>query len=236
MRKTLYILVFLILSGFQYSNENIDLEKKIMSDIFFEILKQIIPPPPPPSPPNPGYFQRFKAKEGTYYYADVTDRPIPKKSDKRLILIVDSIQEISDNETQIIREKMNIKLNKYSEGDLIWKYEKEHKSEIKFYRNLENINLNYKIDLKNFNHSKLFKFDYRSKYPPENLIWEWKKENNSNLIACIKFSKIIFNKDKNYGFLITQINYGNEDDRKVFFIIKKDVDRWIIVDKSFQIS
>ena len=205
MKKIITILIFIILSSCQKKDNDLEFEKKVMNDIFIDLIDSIyedldfIPPPPPPYPEI--YYETNNQR--------IKDSIIEKleENNKIIIAVVDTINSFSEN--------YKIKL--------IGQYGK-----LDFNIDTNSIKTEYKINLTEFNKTNKYLFKYSSEFPKNSELWRWKFENNYDLKAIISFSRILFDKNKEFGVLMSGIAYGKLNGNGVLIFIKKESDKWII--------
>ena len=218
-------------------NEKNDLvyEKKVMDEIFIELVAYLYEPriPPPPPPPHSLKnipFEYFKTenqfiKDSIYNSSNEKTRnaidrhetineEILKQFEKfqleknLLIVVSDTIRQVCLENIKYAEKKLNIDFNNLTSIDSI----------------------EYKIDLQKHKKSERYQFSYRSKYPEGSAIWRWRNETNSKLSASIGFSRIIFDKNKKWGLLRVGISTGKLSGHRGIIIIKRINNKWSIVD------
>jgi len=224
MSRIIAILIFVLLSSCQKKENDLKFEKSVMNEIFIDLVDSVyenlnfIPPPPPPYPEIYYKTNNQKIKDSIVkttaenYEKSIKElnqriEKLKKENNKIIIAIVDTINSLSEN--------YKIKLI-------------EQYGKLDFNIDTNSIKTEYKINLTDFNKTSKYLFRYSSEFPKNSEIWRWKFENNYDLKAVISFSRILFDKNKEFGVLMGGIAYGKLNGNGVLIFIKKESDKWII--------
>ena len=235
MRKTrtsIFTLLILTLFFWNCKEEKAVNEAEFEQTVFYEIFpaildsiyfdKRLLPPPPPP----PAEF--FQKEE----YKNNIDKGIQdyKLTDK----YKDDIKKLERKKDSLRNDKSSIYL---VVSDSISGYEKEDLKKLAEHFKIQNVSTNlmdleltenHKIDLHKLkSNNKKFKFKNRSEFPNEREFW--RTEYGYFIAGNIGFSRIIFDKTKNYGVLNGGYTIGILNGSGFRIFIKKNKNgNWII--------
>ncbi len=224
MKKIIYSIAILFLLSCNQKENTLEFEKKVMDEIFIDLVdtfyQEITPIPPPPPPLPEIYFQTNdqRIKDSLLAIAELEHQ-------KAISAVEKYKKEIFEENKPIV---IAVSDTLHSLGREYQKLLEEHfkKSTIKNILTIDS--LKYKINLNSFRNSKKFIFKYRSEFPENSKLWNWRQKNYSELGAIISFSRITFDKTKNYGILTGGIAYGRLDGNGGIIYLKKEAGKWII--------
>ena len=232
MKNLLYIITFFLLTNCYKKEKDLDFEKSVMNEIFMDIVNDSGPenfPPPKPPPPNNipvvYYTLDSKIRRDSFYNSSTNETKLEIKNYE---IIKKKIKE--DYNKHKLKNNILVAIN-----DTIRMVNHEvikrasTLSKIDFCDLSKSDSIEYKIDLEQFNYSKKYNLKYRTEFPENNNIWKWNRENEKKLKGIISFSRIIFNKEKTYGFLTSGISHGKLNGDGGIYIIKKVNGKWIIL-------
>jgi hypothetical protein len=234
MKKTLtsiFVLSILTLFFWNCKEEKVISETEFEQNVFYEIFpavldsiyydKRLIPPPPPP----PDFFQKEE-------YKNNIDKGIQdyKQTDK----FKNDIKKWERKKDSLKRDKSSIYL---VVSDSISGFEKEDLKKLTEHFKIQNVSpnsmdieldKNYQIDLNKLkSNNEKIKFKYRSEFPNGREFWRTKYD--YFIIANIGFSRIMFDKTKNYGVLNGGYTMGILNGSGFRIFIKKNKSgNWII--------
>jgi hypothetical protein len=206
LKKTLisiYILSILTLLFWNCKEEKAISESEFEQAVFYEIFpaildsiyyeKRLAPPPPPP----PEFFQKEEYKNDIEKGIQDYKQTYKYKND---------IKKWERKKDSLERDKSSIYL---VVSDSISGFEQEDLKKLTEHFKIQNFNLNstdlelgknYEIDLNRLkSNNQKIKFKYRSEFPKGREFW--RMEYDYFIAANIGFSRIIFDKTKNYGLL-----------------------------------
>ena len=234
MKKTLtsiFVLSILTLFFWNCKEEKVISESEFEQNVFYEIFpaildsiyydrRLILPPPPPPD-----FFQKED-------YKNNIDKGIQdyKQTDK----YKNDIKKWERKRDSLERDKSPIYLVVL---DSVSGFEKEDLKKLTNHFKIQNVSLNsldleldknYKIDLNRLkSKNQKIKFKYRSEFPNGRKFW--RTEYDYFIAANIGFSRIIFDKTKNFGVLNGGYTMGilNGSGFRIF-IKKNKKGNWII--------
>jgi len=217
--KIIVIIIIINLSSCNGRTSNLNFEKKVMNQIFIELIDSLyFDPeyiPPPPMPLTEIYFSTSNQKlKDSIYKKDSLDyleliaefekrvKKIKSYSGKIVIAVNDTVHAIDENRGILLTE---------------------HFENIDYDINNE---IGYIIDLKEYSTNQKYKFKYASEFPKDSEIW--KGNYGFHLSSVVSFSRIQFDKTKNYGVLTGGITYGKLSGYGVIIYIKKESNKWTI--------
>jgi hypothetical protein len=192
---------------------DMDLQKKVMNDVFESIVDSIhtdyrIPlAPPPPYPDetekNDSTQEDYKFNRALWVkeYHNKLDS-IRLDSSKLKIAISDTISDI--RKRYLFEELESLKTNLND-----WDTSSTHSD--------------YRIDLLNFEESEFFRFVYRSDLPADRINWY-----EFEVFELIGFSTIVFDKSKTQGVLSVWTSCGRLCGSGFLVFIKKKKDNWLV--------
>lgn len=235
MKKRFVITITLLMSTTFFLNcrekkvlFEVDFEQSVFYELFPELFDalhfdlRLIPDPPPPSPEylikggydaKSEYTQAYEDwKKSAEYQEILEDR-------KR---IADSIKNDTTSMYFIVQDSA------YSPKNSLKKELVDHFTAKDISSDSIDLNLGFKINISKLitKHSKV-KFKYGSEFPKGKEYWPRRKE--SNIIASLDFSGIIFDQTKNYGVLEAGYVKGRLNGGGIrIFIRKTDKGKWVI--------
>ena len=206
------ISIFLLLISCDKKQTDLEFEKSVANEIFPALLDSVFHDtrlaPPPPPPPNSEWndstaIKWDESKMITEY--EKRKAELEKDTTKLVIAIVDSTYQIN---------------------------QRAKKELIEFYKDYEieldtlNITESYKINLTDLKHAEKFKLKYRSELPATSKVW--KDDYDFYLSGITGFSRIQFDRTKNYGVMISGFGCGRLCGFSGLVFIRKTNGKWII--------
>lgn len=216
MKKTVLFLLLVAILGCNIKKEKLQLERKVFNELFLELIDsayvdfRLMTPPYPP-PPNGIVLSEKQKKENLENYKKFLAEFEKRKA------------EIEKDTTRIVLAivEKTFPLDSSSFKNLSGNYKEiEPKSQ---YSGAKNEN---KIDLSIFNNHKKYRFKKYSEFPKGRKIW--RTNYPFELGAIISFSKIYFDKKKEYGILECGVTRGRLNGNGLKFFIKKVSGKWKI--------
>ncbi|WP_446053157.1 hypothetical protein [Zobellia laminariae] len=208
----LIIAIFLLLISCGKKQTDLEFEKSVANEIFPALLDSVFQDtrlaPPPPPPPNSEWSDATAIKwDESKMIAEYEKRKVELEKDttKLVIAIVDSTYQI----------------NQRAKKELIDFY-KDYEIEL----DTLNIIKSYKINLTDLKHADKFKLKYRSELPATSKVW--KGDYDFHLSGITGFSRIQFDRTKNYGVLISGFGCGRLCGFSGLVFIRKINGKWII--------
>jgi len=192
-----------------------------MNEIFIDLVDsfhtdyRLIPPPPlPPPPPNviiTDSLEKENLKRWKKILSEFEERKliVEKDTSRTLIIVFDTIYYQSKNIKSIYPR---------------------YNDKIKFIKDTTGKSSEYLFDLSQFKNSNKYIFKYRTKFPERSKIWKYIRENppENYFGGVISFSKIQFDKTKEYGVLSGGISYAGLNGHGGLIFIKKENNKWVI--------
>ena len=213
IKQTLVInLIFLLIISCDRKQTDLEFEKSVANEIFASLLDSVhfdrrlnLPPTPPPNLEwTDSIAIEFNESE---IIADLEKRrtELAKDTTKLVVAIVDSTYRIDEN-------AKNELINFYQEYSI----------------ELDTINIDnpYRINISDLNHNQKFKLIYRSILPATNKVW--KEEYDFHLSGITGFSRIQFDRTKNYGVLKSGFGCGRLCGFSGLVFIRKINGKWTI--------
>jgi hypothetical protein len=206
------ISIFLFLISCDKKQTDLEFERSVANEIFPALLDSVfydtrLTPPPPP-PPNSEWSDSTAIKwDESKMIADYEKRKAELEKDTTILVIaiVDSTYRI----------------DKRAKKELIDFYKD-------FAIELDTISIEkpYKINLTDLKHADKFKLKYRSELPATSKVW--KGDYDFHLSGITGFSRIQFDKSKNYGVLKSGFGCGSLCGFSALVFIRKEKGKWII--------
>ena len=218
------ILLFLVLGLFSCNKavSELDFEKRVMNDIFIEVIDSIYSEPellPPRKPPPPEIYlstnnQNIKDSILNHYSIIHKENVIKFKkraneirsnSNRISIAVVDTIHRVEKNHENVLIENFS------NENIII---------------GAENNQAEYLINLDEFNKSNKYQFKYYLDSTDDFNIWE---ENYlSQPRSIVSFSRIQFDTTKKYGIFSGLITYSKHSGHGFYVLLIKENKVWKI--------
>ena len=188
-----------------------------MNEIFLDLVESVfsdhrlIPPPPPPLPPgNLNLTDSLKNENIKTYQRIMVDfkerkKVIENDTTRLVVAIVDTI---------------------YTGHRINHATLKNHYNDIEIGIHSGEYTFEYKIELASFNNNGKYLFKYVSEFPEGSEMWNTKY--SFKLDGVISFSRIYFDKKKNYGVLEGGTTYGKLNGNGWVVFIKKENEKWVI--------
>ncbi len=202
--------------------DNLDFEKKVMSQIFIDLIdtlyhdmrtEPLIFPPPPPG----GYTSEDHKKRTQVMFEKIRKE---YELNKQRIL----------NDTSRILIIVNDTINKYTDQNK--ELNDKYLENVVFFNDTSSINKAYVIDLSLFSKNKKYLFTYRSKFPNvrgRQFFRELRINPPLNHFgAVVSFSKISFDKERNYGVLFGGVSYASLNGSGFKIYLKRENNKWAI--------
>ena len=221
MKKLLILLVLGLLSCSKVECE-LEYEKKVMNDIFIEVIDaiysepELLPPPPPPPPEIYFSTKNQNVKDSIVNHISIVHNEYVLKFKKRASEIRSNSNKISIAVVDTLRrvEKMyeNLLIENFPNENLIIR--------------AENNQVEYLIDLNEFNKSNKYQFKYYSGSTDDFNIW------NDNYLSqprsIVSFSRIQFDTTKKYGIFSGRIAYSRHSGHGFYVLLIKENKVWKI--------
>ena len=206
------ISIFLLLISCDKKQTELDFEKSVANEIFPILLDSVhydrrlnLPPPPPP---NSEWTDSTAIEwNESEIIADLEKRraELEKDTTKLVVAIVDSTYQIDEK----------------AKSELIDFY-KEYSIKL----DTVNIDKPYRINISDLKHNQKFKLKYRSELQATSTVW--KGEYDFYLSGITGFSRIQFDRTKNYGVLKSGFGCGRLCGFSGLVFIRKLNGKWII--------
>lgn len=218
MKKVFILLAFISLSNCQKKDNDLEYEKKVMNEIFIDLVDSIftdmrtlkIPPP--------------------YLENGISDSLRNEKMKKYSIALEENekrIKEIKNDTSRIVIVVFDtIEKQSIIDGEELIK-----DNNIEYLFNPKTKKIEYKIDLDKLKKSDKYIFKYYSSFPNKQDIF--RSIFSFSIGGVVSFSRIQFDKDRNFGVLIGGISYGRLNGAGYRIFIKKDLSgKWIVEKKK----